>query len=185
MGKKTGRAHQFIGLRYPTHTHTPPLRPSFNPSSTNSLITLDIIHHPASTTLSKMSHSVSPPPIRKPAIPPLMRESFTRLPKRLSHQPSFAKNTPPFKTSRLPQLPPLYDFILAAVITSEPEPEDVYGLDTQTWDEEKHTLASLAMRGRKYFESKVLEKVQDLAPGPFKDLKAIQVGSRSLRVGGS
>lgn len=80
----------------------------------------------------------------------------------------------------MPQLPPLYDFILAAVITSEPEPEDIYGLDTQTWDEEKHTLASLAMRGRKYFESKVLEKVQDLAPGPFKDLKAIQVGSQSL-----
>jgi hypothetical protein len=105
-----------------------------------------------------------------------MRDSFTCLPKHLSPLPSFAKGPAPFRTSRLPQLPHIYDFILAAVITSEPEPEDIYGIDIQTWDEEKHTLASLALRGRKFFESKVLEKVQDLAPGPFKDLNAIQVG---------
>lgn len=115
----------------------------------------------------------SPNP-QKPSVPPLVRESFNRLPHPSVPLPSFVR-THPFHAERLPQLPPLYDARIAAIITSEPEPEDVFGTDRQIWNEEKHTLISLALRGKMYLRSKVMEKVQDLAPGPFKDVRLIQV----------
>jgi hypothetical protein len=120
------------------------------------------------TTISESPHP------QKPNVPPLLRESFNRLPHPLLHLPDFARSSP-FQASKLPQLPPIYDARLAAVITNESESEDVFGVDRQVWDEEKHTLISLALRGKMYLRSKVMEKVQDLAPGPFKDVRSIQV----------
>jgi hypothetical protein len=111
---------------------------------------------------------------QKPTLPPLPQTKFTRKAYALTHQPSYIK-TSPFRPSRLPQLPPLYDARLAAVITGGPEVEDVYGTDTQVWTEEKYTLISLAERGDLYLRSKVMDKVQDLAPGPFKDMALVQV----------
>ena len=123
----------------------------------------------------------SPPPsprLTKPVIPPLMKLSFTRLAKSLSPYPKFANSPCPFKPNHLPQLPLLHDHVLAAIITSEDE--DDFGTGIQTWGDEKHTLLSLAERGFKFFESRVTERVQDLAPGPFKDREGIKVNlSRS------
>lgn len=109
------------------------------------------------------------PRLVKPVIPPLMQVSFTRLAKPLALLPKFASSPCPFRPDHLPQLPLLHDHVLAAIITSEPRPQDDFGTDVQTWGDEKHTLLSLAERGFKFFESRVTERVQDLAPGPFKD----------------
>ena len=120
----------------------------------------------------------SPPPsprLTKPVIPPLMKLSFTRLAKPLSPYPKFANSPCPFRPNHLPQLRLLNDHVLAAIITSEPQPLDDFGTDIQTWGDEKHTLLSLAERGFKFFESRVTERVQDLAPGPFKDREGIKV----------
>jgi len=111
-----------------------------------------------------------------------MQESFTRLAKPLSPLPKFAKSLCPFKINHLPQLPFLYDAVLAAIITSEPRPMDRFGEDVKTWDESKHTLISLAQRGYLYFKARVMEKVQDLAPGPFRDVDAIDVSETRYRV---
>jgi len=102
-----------------------------------------------------------------------MKLSFTRLAKSLSPYPKFANSPCPFKPNHLPQLPLLHDHVLAAIITSEDE--DDFGTGIQTWGDEKHTLLSLAERGFKFFESRVTERVQDLAPGPFKDREGIKV----------
>ena len=122
----------------------------------------------------------SPPPspgLVKPVITPLMKTSFTRLANSLSPFPKFANSPCPFRPNQLPQLPLLNDHILASIITSEPQPLDDLGVDVQTWGDEKHTLLSLAERGFKFFESRVTERVQDLAPGPFKDREGIKVST--------
>ena len=59
---------------------------------------------------------------------------------------------------------------------------DRFGEDVKTWDESKHTLISLAQRGYLYFKARVMEKVQDLAPGPFRDVDAIDVSETRYRV---
>jgi hypothetical protein len=115
------------------------------------------------------------PRLVKPVIPPLMKDSFTRLAQPLYPLPPFAKSTCPFRLNQLPQLPFLNDSVLAGIITSVPQSQDDLGIDVQTWGDEKHTLLSLAERGFKFYESKVTERVQDLAPGPFKDIEAIKV----------
>ena len=115
------------------------------------------------------------PRLVKPVIPPLMTVSFTRLAKPISPLLQFASSPCPFRPDHLPQLPLLHDHVLAAIITFEPQPQDDFGTDVQTWGDEKHTLLSLAERGFKFFESKVTERVQDLAPGPFKDREGIKV----------
>lgn len=128
----------------------------------------------------------SPPPsprLVKPVIPPLMILSFTRFAKPLSPYPKFADIPCPFRPNHLPQLPILNDPVLAAIITSEPQPLDDLGVDVKTWGDEKHTLLSLAERGFKFFESRVTERVQDLPPGPFKDRESIKVHTpRALRI---
>jgi len=121
------------------------------------------------------AHYLSP----KQDSPLLMSESFNRLPQHLLRQPRFFKGDCPFRSSQVPQLPPLYSPILAGIITSPPPVEDHLGVDRQTWNEGKHTLASLALRGKLYLGAKVMEKVQDLAPGPFKDVGAVQVSPLS------
>lgn len=109
-------------------------------------------------------------------MPPLTRESFTRQAKSLDPKPEFAGRSAKFVRAKLPQLPPLYDARLAAIITGEPDRPDLYGLDVQTWDNgAKHTLLSLSERGSSHLRCRVLEKVQDLAPGPFKDTQRIKV----------
>jgi len=117
------------------------------------------------------------PRLVKPVIPPLMTVSFTRLAKPISPLPKFASSPCPFRPSHLPQLPVLHDHVLAAIITSEPQPQDDFETDVQTWGDEKHTLLSLAERGFKFFGSRVTERVQDLAPGPFKDRESIKVNT--------
>jgi hypothetical protein len=136
---------------------------------------LKSIYLPPSTGI--MTSPPHSPRLTKPVIPPLTRVSFTRLAKPLSPYPKFANSPCPFRPNHLPQLPLLNDHILAAIITSEPQPLDDLGTDVQTWGDEKHTLLSLAERGFKFFESRVTERVQDLAPGPFKDREGIKVNN--------
>lgn len=104
-----------------------------------------------------MADSHDSPRLIKPVVPPLMKDSFTRLARPLSQLPKFAKSPCPFRTNHLPQLPPMYDSALAAIITSEPQCEDELGVDVQTWDEEKHTLFSLAQRGYLHFKANIGE----------------------------
>lgn len=111
----------------------------------------------------------------KPELPPLMKETFDRRPHTTDPQPEYARRSAAFHGRKLPQLPPLYDVMLAGIITSEPETQDRFGTDVQTWGQSKHTLLSLSERGRMYLGTKIHEKVQDLAPGPFKDTRRIQV----------
>jgi hypothetical protein len=131
-----------------------------------------------SPSTSIMASSPPSPRLVKPVIPPLMKLTFTRLAKPLLPYPKFANSPCPFRPNHLPQLPILNDHVLAAIITSEPQPPDDLGVDVQTWGDEKHTLLSLAERGLKFFESRVTERVQDLAPGPFKDREGIKVNTR-------
>jgi hypothetical protein len=131
-----------------------------------------------SPSTSIMASSPPSPRLVKPVIPPLMKLTFTRLAKPLLPYPKFANSPCPFRPNHLPQLPILNDHVLAAIITSEPQPPDDLGVDVQTWGDEKRTLLSLAERGLKFFESRVTERVQDLAPGPFKDREGIKVNTR-------